>query len=140
MPTFTFSGPWYWYAAWNLLAFAAAAVLNSFIEWWAHHYILHGTRFGRFAYDLHHVGHHGMFRADNPMFSSLGLYDGWLTATDVLQLNLDGAIVALSACASAGSPGAGGGARPTASTAPTPASPQISHSRRTRRQVQNRPR
>ena len=48
-----------------------------------------------------HLACHGMFRADNPMFSSLGLYDGWLTATDVLQLNLDGAIVALSACESA---------------------------------------
>jgi CHAT domain-containing protein len=42
-----------------------------------------------------------MFRADNPMFSSLGLHDGWFTATDVLQLDLDGAIVTLSACESA---------------------------------------
>ena len=48
-----------------------------------------------------HLACHGMFRADNPMFSSLGLHDGWLTATDVLQLDLDGAIVTLSACESA---------------------------------------
>jgi hypothetical protein len=41
-----------------------------------------------------------MFRADNPMFSSLRLHDGWLTATDVLRLDLDGAIVTLSACES----------------------------------------
>ena len=48
-----------------------------------------------------HLACHGMFRADNPMFSSLGLHDGWFTATDVLQLDLEGAIVALSACESA---------------------------------------
>jgi CHAT domain len=48
-----------------------------------------------------HLACHGMFRADNPMFSSLRLNDGWLTATDVLQLDLDGAIVTLSACESA---------------------------------------
>jgi CHAT domain-containing protein len=48
-----------------------------------------------------HLACHGMFRADNPMFSSLRLHDGWLTATDVLRLDLDGAIVTLSACESA---------------------------------------
>ena len=48
-----------------------------------------------------HLACHGMFRADNPMFSSLRLHDGWLTASDVLQLDLDGAIVTLSACESA---------------------------------------
>jgi tetratricopeptide (TPR) repeat protein len=48
-----------------------------------------------------HLACHGMFRADNPMFSSLRLHDGWLTATDVLQLDLDGTIVTLSACESA---------------------------------------
>lgn len=63
MATFAFSGPWYAYVAWNALAFFAAAFLNSFIEWGAHRFVLHGTRFGRFAYELHHVGHHGMFGA-----------------------------------------------------------------------------
>jgi tetratricopeptide (TPR) repeat protein len=48
-----------------------------------------------------HLACHGMFRVDNPMFSSLRLHDGWLTATDVLRLDLDGAIVTLSACESA---------------------------------------
>jgi len=48
-----------------------------------------------------HLACHGMFRADNPMFSSLRLHDGWLMASDVLQLDLDGTIVTLSACESA---------------------------------------
>ena len=41
-----------------------------------------------------------MFRADNPMFSSLKLQDGWLTAADVMRLDLSGALVTLSACES----------------------------------------
>jgi tetratricopeptide (TPR) repeat protein len=48
-----------------------------------------------------HLACHGMFRGDNPMFSSLKLYDGWLTASDVLELDLGGALVTLSACESA---------------------------------------
>ncbi|MBA2714995.1 MAG: CHAT domain-containing protein [Rubrobacteraceae bacterium] len=48
-----------------------------------------------------HLACHGMFRADNPMFSSLKLHDGWLTAADVLSLDLGGALVTLSACESA---------------------------------------
>jgi tetratricopeptide (TPR) repeat protein len=48
-----------------------------------------------------HLACHGMFRGDNPMFSSLKLHDGWLTAADVLALDLDGALVTLSACESA---------------------------------------
>jgi CHAT domain-containing protein len=47
-----------------------------------------------------HLACHGMFRADNPMFSSLKLYDTWVTAADVLQLDLSGALVTLSACES----------------------------------------
>ena len=34
------------------------------------------------------------------MFSSLKLHDGWLTAADVMQLDLAGALVTLSACES----------------------------------------
>ncbi|MGH3086093.1 MAG: CHAT domain-containing protein [Rubrobacteraceae bacterium] len=45
-----------------------------------------------------HLACHGMFRADNPMFSSLKLHDGWLKAADVLGLDLAGTTVALSAC------------------------------------------
>jgi CHAT domain-containing protein/tetratricopeptide (TPR) repeat protein len=48
-----------------------------------------------------HLACHGMFRADSPMFSSLKLDDGWLTAADVLRLDLGGALVTLSACESA---------------------------------------
>lgn len=47
-----------------------------------------------------HLACHGLFRTDNPMFSSLKLHDGWLTAADVMSLDLDGALVALSACES----------------------------------------
>jgi CHAT domain-containing protein/tetratricopeptide (TPR) repeat protein len=45
-----------------------------------------------------HLACHGLFRSDNPMFSSLKLHDGWLTAADVMQLDLAGALVTLSAC------------------------------------------
>jgi tetratricopeptide (TPR) repeat protein len=48
-----------------------------------------------------HLACHGMFRGDNPMFSSLKLHDGWLTAADVLGVDLGGALVTLSACESA---------------------------------------
>jgi CHAT domain-containing protein/tetratricopeptide (TPR) repeat protein len=51
--------------------------------------------------DILHLACHGMFRGDNPMFSSLKLHDGWLTAADVLRLDLGGALVTLSACESA---------------------------------------
>ena len=47
-----------------------------------------------------HVACHGLFRADNPMFSALKLYDGWLTAADVLGLDLADSFVTLSACES----------------------------------------
>jgi tetratricopeptide (TPR) repeat protein len=50
--------------------------------------------------DVLHLACHGLFRADNPMFSSLKLHDGWLTAADVMQLDLAGALVTLSACES----------------------------------------
>lgn len=47
-----------------------------------------------------HLACHGLFRADNPMFSSLKLHDGWLTAAEVMRLDLAGALVTLSACES----------------------------------------
>ena len=47
-----------------------------------------------------HLACHGLFRADNPMFSSLKLHDGWLSAADVMRLDLAGARVTLSACES----------------------------------------
>jgi CHAT domain-containing protein/Tfp pilus assembly protein PilF len=50
--------------------------------------------------DVLHFACHGLFRADNPMFSALKLHDGWLTAADVMQLDLTNALVTLSACES----------------------------------------
>ena len=50
--------------------------------------------------DILHFACHGLFRADNPIFSALKLYDGWLTAADVMQLDLKDALVTLSACES----------------------------------------
>lgn len=47
-----------------------------------------------------HLACHGLFRADNPMFSSLKLHDGWLMGADVACLDLHGATVVLSACES----------------------------------------
>lgn len=47
-----------------------------------------------------HLACHGLFRSDNPMFSSLKLRDGWLTAADAMGLDLTGALVVLSACES----------------------------------------
>jgi CHAT domain-containing protein len=46
---------------------------------------------------LLHLACHGLFRADNPMFSALKLYNSWLTAVDVLQFDLSGALAVLSA-------------------------------------------
>lgn len=48
-----------------------------------------------------HVAGHGLYRSENPMFSALRTSDGWLSATDVLECDLDGALVVLSACESA---------------------------------------
>lgn len=55
-----------------------------------------------------HLACHGLFRADNPMFSSLKLGDGWLTAGDVMQMQLPRAFVALSACESGRNQAIGG--------------------------------
>jgi CHAT domain-containing protein/tetratricopeptide (TPR) repeat protein len=50
---------------------------------------------------LIHLACHGVFRADNPMFSALRLHDRWITATELLDLDLTGKTVVLSACESA---------------------------------------
>jgi CHAT domain-containing protein len=55
-----------------------------------------------------HLACHGLFRADNPMFSALKLHDGWLTAADILALDLTDTFVTLSACESGRSDGGRG--------------------------------
>jgi CHAT domain-containing protein/tetratricopeptide (TPR) repeat protein len=57
---------------------------------------------------LVHLACHSLFRRDNPMFSALKLYDGWLTAADVAELGMQGALVVLSACESGRSQVLGG--------------------------------
>ncbi len=49
-------------------------------------------------YDLLHIACHGQFRADNPLFSSLHLHDGWVTVRDICAQRLKSEIVTLSAC------------------------------------------
>lgn len=48
--------------------------------------------------DVLHLACHGQFRPDNPLFSSLRLADGWLTARDAYRLDLRCGLVVLSAC------------------------------------------
>jgi CHAT domain-containing protein len=45
-----------------------------------------------------HIAAHGIFRADNPMFSSLRLGDNWLNLFDIFNLQLGAEITTLSAC------------------------------------------
>jgi tetratricopeptide (TPR) repeat protein len=60
------------------------------------------------AADVVHLACHGVFRADNPLFSALRLGDGWLTAAELLHVGLDGALVTLSACETGASHVTGG--------------------------------
>ena len=55
-----------------------------------------------------HVACHGLFRADNPMYSSLQLADGRVTAADVANMSLKAELVTLSACETGRSEIAGG--------------------------------
>lgn len=55
---------WHWYLLWQSIAFAIAMVVNSFVEWIAHRFILHSKAIVQFAYDLHHVRHHTLFGSD----------------------------------------------------------------------------
>jgi CHAT domain-containing protein len=58
--------------------------------------------------DIVHLATHGLFRADDPVFSALLLSDGWVRLADLLTLELDADLVCLSACQS-GLVGVGGG-------------------------------
>ncbi len=48
--------------------------------------------------DLIHLACHGQFRAENPMFSSLHLADGWVTVRDICETRINAELVVLSAC------------------------------------------
>ncbi len=54
-------------------------------------------RYGPTAGKLH-IAAHGIFRADNPMFSSLKLGDTWLNLFDIFNLQLGAELTVLSAC------------------------------------------
>jgi CHAT domain-containing protein len=45
-----------------------------------------------------HLATHGVFRADNPSFSSIKLADAWLTVRDLADLARGAQLVTLSAC------------------------------------------
>jgi CHAT domain-containing protein/tetratricopeptide (TPR) repeat protein len=45
-----------------------------------------------------HIATHGMFRSDNPMFSSIRLGDGYLSLFDLYDLPLSAGLVTLSGC------------------------------------------
>lgn len=64
MPTFQLDGPLLWYVLWNLFGFLGAVIVNSFVEWASHKFILHSPKIVKFAYELHDRSHHVMFRSD----------------------------------------------------------------------------
>jgi tetratricopeptide (TPR) repeat protein len=47
-----------------------------------------------------HLACHGLYRSANPLFSALRLADRWVNAAEILDLDLGGALVTLSACES----------------------------------------
>lgn len=48
-----------------------------------------------------HIAGHGWWRSDNPVFSAIKAADRWLTAAEMMQCDLNGSLVVLSACDSA---------------------------------------
>ncbi len=50
--------------------------------------------------DVVHVACHGLHQPHNPLFSRLRLHDRWMPSAEIVQLDLDGALVVLSACQS----------------------------------------
>ena len=50
------------------------------------------------TFDVLHLATHGVFRADNPSFSSIKLADAWLTVRDLAEIARGAQLVTLSAC------------------------------------------
>jgi tetratricopeptide (TPR) repeat protein len=50
------------------------------------------------TFDVLHLATHGVFRADNPAFSSIKLADAWLTVRDLAEIARGVQLVTLSAC------------------------------------------
>ncbi|MGE3913134.1 MAG: CHAT domain-containing protein, partial [Chloroflexota bacterium] len=50
------------------------------------------------TFDVLHLATHGIFRADNPSFSSIKLADAWLTVKDLAEAARGAQLVTLSAC------------------------------------------
>ena len=63
MATWTWPVSWA-YALWSAAGFLGAALWCSFAEWLLHRYVMHRKTLLSFPYELHAVGHHGMFRGD----------------------------------------------------------------------------
>src|SRR5215212_8151548 len=66
------------------------------------------TRCGSAASRFVHIATHGYFRQDNPLFSSIRLGDGELSAYEFYELQLPAELVTLSGCSTALSVVAGG--------------------------------
>jgi CHAT domain-containing protein len=47
-----------------------------------------------------HLACHSVFRPENPWLSAIQLGDGWLGATEIARLDLDGALVVMASCSS----------------------------------------
>lgn len=79
MATFHHPGPASAFAVWTLWGFLGAFLVNSFIEWGAHRFILHSPRIVRFAYDLHDRGHHVLFGAGETYHAQNREMEGHIT-------------------------------------------------------------
>ncbi len=53
------------------LAFVAAVVYSSLLEWFLHKHFMHSTRFLREPFERHAVQHHGMHRSGRSFFADL---------------------------------------------------------------------
>lgn len=69
-PSLAFDQPWLWYLLWNALGFSVAFVVDIFVEWAAHRWILHSPKIVKFAYNLHDQSHHVIFGADDTYSAS----------------------------------------------------------------------